>query len=295
MHPLKKDITNKIRLGIFISLGIALFTAGIYFIGVTRQMFTITFRVSGVFKDVGGLQAGNLVRFSGINVGTVESITIISDSSVRVDMRIDEKVREFIKKDAEAMIGSEGLLGNKILIITPGTRGAKGIENNDVIATNVPTSIDDIMRQLKATSDNAAHITGDLSQIVGTIRSGKGTIGKLLMDSTYLKVPIDNATHITEDLSEIVSTLRSGKGTLGKLLMDSTYLQIPIDNAIHITSDLKEIVESLRSGKGVAGRMLTDSTAAVTLDTTLVNLKEATYQMKYLLEKAKSSFLLWGF
>jgi phospholipid/cholesterol/gamma-HCH transport system substrate-binding protein len=292
---LKKDITNKIRLGIFISLGLALFTAGIYFIGATQQMFSSTFRVSGVFKDVSGLQAGNIVRFSGINVGTVESITIISDSSVRVDMRINDNVREFIKKDAEAIIGTEGLLGNKILIITPGTRGASVIENNDVLATSVPTSIDDIMRQLKTTSDNAAHITGDLSEIVGTIRSGKGTIGKLLMDSTYLKVPIDNATHITEDLSEIVGTLRSGKGTLGKLLMDSTYLQVPIDNAIHITNDLKEIVESLRSGKGVAGRILMDSTAAVSLDTTLLNLKEATFQMNYLLHQAKSSFLLWGF
>jgi hypothetical protein len=115
------------------------------------------------------------------------------------------------------------------------------------------------------------------------------------MDSTYLKIPIDNAMQITKDLSEIVSTLRSGKGTIAKLLMDSTYLQIPIDNAVHITSDLKEIVESLRSGKGVAGRMLMDSTSAVTLDTTLVNLKEGTYQLKLLLEKAKSSFLLWGF
>jgi phospholipid/cholesterol/gamma-HCH transport system substrate-binding protein len=292
---LKNKIASKIRLGIFVSLGIALFTAGIYFIGVTQQMFTSTFRISGVFKDVGGLQAGNIVRFSGINVGTAENIKIISDTSVRVDMRIDEKVRQFIKKDAEAIIGSEGLLGNKILIITPGTSGTKGIENNDFIATNVPVSIDDIISQLKTTSDNAAHITGDLSQIVGTIRSGKGTIGKLLMDSTYLKIPIDNATQMTKDLSEIVSTLHSGKGTMGKLLMDSTYLQIPIDNAIRATSDLSEIMKSVRSGQGLMGRMLMDSTTAVTLDTTLINLKEATYQMKRLMEKAKSSFLLWGF
>ncbi len=258
-------------------------------------MFTSTFRISGVFKDVGGLQAGNIVRFSGINVGTAENIKIISDTSVLVDMRIDEKVRQFIKKDAEAIIGSEGLLGNKILIITSGTSGTKGIENNDFIATNVPVSMDDIMNRLKTTSENAAHITDDLSHIVGTIRSGKGTIGKLIMDSTYLKTPIDNVTNMTKDLSEIVSTVRAGKGTIGKLLMDSTYLQIPIDNAIRATSDLREIVKSVRSGQGLMGRMLMDSTTAVTLDTTLINLKEATFQMKRLMERAKSSFLLWGF
>jgi phospholipid/cholesterol/gamma-HCH transport system substrate-binding protein len=291
----KKDIASKIRLGIFISIGIALFTAGIYFIGVTQQMFTGTFRISGVFRDVSGLQAGNIVRFSGINVGTIEHITIISDTSVRVDMRIDEKVREFIKKDAQAIIGSEGLIGNKILSITPGTSGMRKIENNDFIATIVPTNIDDILSQLKATTDNSAHITGDLSQIIGSIRSGKGTIGKLLMDSSYLKIPIDNATQITTDLAEIVGTVRSGKGTMGKLLMDSTYLQIPLENAIRATSDLSEIMKSVRSGQGLMGRMLMDSTTAVTLDTTLINLKEATFQMKRVMEKAKSSFLLWGF
>ncbi len=66
---MKKDTSNKIRLGIFISLGIAVFIVGIYFIGERQQLFRSTFRVSGVFKDVAGLQAGSNVRFSGINVG----------------------------------------------------------------------------------------------------------------------------------------------------------------------------------------------------------------------------------
>ena len=83
------------------------------------------FVLSGVFKDVAGLQAGNNVRFSGINVGTVENISIVSDTSVRVEILIDESTRKFIKKDAVASIGSEGLMGNKILIINPGTGGKR--------------------------------------------------------------------------------------------------------------------------------------------------------------------------
>lgn len=181
---MKKDTSNKIRLGIFISLGIAVFILGIYFIGERQQLFRSTFRVSGVFKDVAGLQAGNNVRFSGINVGTVENISVVSDTSVRVEILIDESTRKFIRKDAVASIGSEGLMGNKILIITPGTGGTMEIENNDTVETAQPINLDDILISLKAAIDNTSHITSDLSKITSNIQSGKGTIGRLLMDQS---------------------------------------------------------------------------------------------------------------
>src|SRR3990172_4748386 len=104
---MKKDTSNKIKLGIFISIGMTVFIIGIYFIGEGQQLFRSTFRISGVFKDVAGLQAGNNVRLSGVNVGVVDNIQIESDSSTRVEMLIDEDARMFIKKDAIAAIGSE--------------------------------------------------------------------------------------------------------------------------------------------------------------------------------------------
>ena len=146
---MKKDTSNKIRLGIFISLGIAVFIFGIYFIGERQQLFRGTFRVSGVFKDIAGLQAGDNVRLSGINVGTVENISIVSDTSVRVEIVIDESTRKFIKKDAVASIGSEGLMGNKILVITPGTGEKMEIENNDTLETVQPINMDDILDIIK--------------------------------------------------------------------------------------------------------------------------------------------------
>ncbi|MHB8853301.1 MAG: MlaD family protein [Ignavibacteriaceae bacterium] len=182
---MKIDTTKKIRLGIFISLGIAIFILGIYFIGEKQQLFRSTFRVSGVFKDVAGLQAGNNVRFSGINVGTVENISIVSDTSVKVEILIDESTRKFINKDAVASIGSEGLMGNKILIITPGTGEKMEIENNDTIETVQPINMDDILISLKTTIDNTSNITNDLSKITSNIQSGKGTIGRLLMDQSW--------------------------------------------------------------------------------------------------------------
>ncbi len=176
-----------IQLGVFITTGILLFTTGIYYIGQKKQLFNNNFRLSAVFKNVSGLQVGNNVRFAGINVGTVESIDIIADTAIQVNMIIDEETQTFIKTDAKAFIGSDGLMGNKIINIGPGTGKQQPIKNNDVIGTAPPIEIDQVWGQLKKTSDNAVIITNDLADIIKNIHSGKGTIGKLFMDTGLAK------------------------------------------------------------------------------------------------------------
>ncbi|MGE5846756.1 MAG: MlaD family protein, partial [Ignavibacteria bacterium] len=234
---MKKSISNKIRLGIFISAGIAVFITAIYFVGEKQQLFRSTFRLSGVFKDVAGLQAGNNVRFSGINIGTIENISIISDTSVKVEILIDESIRKFIKKDAVASIGSEGLMGNKTLIISPGTGGKEGIENNDTIATSLPIDMDDIILSLKTTIDNTSSITGDLSAIMHNVQSGKGTIGRLIMDKSW-----------RQNFDSTFSNLKEGSAGF-KTLMDKAHevdgillaIKSTIANTSRITDDLSKI------------------------------------------------------
>lgn len=182
---MKKNSGKDIRLGVFVSIGILLFIGGLYFVGKKQGMFSKTFAVSAVFNDVSGLRAGNNVRFSGINLGIIQSIDIITDTTVRVVMSLDENARRFIKVDARASIGSEGLMGNKIVSISPGTPGNKEIQNNGVLATNQPIDMDDILLKLSLTADNASTITGDMAEIMRNIREGKGTIGRLFMDSVY--------------------------------------------------------------------------------------------------------------
>jgi phospholipid/cholesterol/gamma-HCH transport system substrate-binding protein len=287
--------STHIKLGIFVTIGFILLAVAVYFISAKQQFFSKTFRISAIFGDVSGLQAGNNVRFAGVTVGLIASINIESDTTVRVDMLINEDASRFIKKDAVASIGSEGLMGNKIVIVTPGTANQPEIEEHDFVTTIPPLNFDRVLNKFKTTSDNVEHITADLADIVHSIRRGKGTIGQLLMDSTYLKQTRDNLTQITSDVVAISGSLRSGRTVMGKLLMDSTYLTIPINNAIRITSDLSDITASVRSGKGAAGRLLMDSATAFTLDTTLINVKKGTYQMEHRLEEARKSFLLWGF
>jgi phospholipid/cholesterol/gamma-HCH transport system substrate-binding protein len=181
---MKNKNGNTMKLGMFVSLSIALFIAGIYYVGQKQQLFNDTFHIVGVFKDISGLQVGNNVRFSGINVGIVEDIEQITDSTVKVSMLIDAKTKKFIKKNAKAIIGSDGLMGDKIVLITPGTTfGEQQISENDIIETAQQVNLDDILSKVKVSADNTAVISGQLSEIFVKINRGKGILGQLIQDS----------------------------------------------------------------------------------------------------------------
>ncbi|HVD99474.1 MAG TPA: MlaD family protein [Cytophagaceae bacterium] len=197
----KETKGNNIRLGIFVTVAVLLFIGAIYFLGQKQQLFSKTFHLVGVFKDIGGLQVGNNIRFSGINVGVVEDIEQISDSAVRVDMQIDESTRKFIKKDAQATIGSDGLMGNKILLIMPGAVSTQAVKDDDTIHTAPQVSMDQILANVKVTTDNTSKITADLSVVMNNIKEGKGTIGKLLMDST-----------MAENVGSAIVNIKQGAG-----------------------------------------------------------------------------------
>jgi len=190
---------SKVKLGVFVTLGIALFIVGIYFIGQKQRLFSSTFRIKAIYKDINGLQVGNNVRFAGIDVGTVDNIEIINDTSVQVDVLIDKDVKKFIKKDAVASIGSEGLMGNKLVNLSSGTPAQPIIENNDFIKTIDGNNIEQILSSVKIVADNAAVITGDLAEVINNVKNGNGSIGKLFMDST-----------MAGDLSSTMSNLKSG-------------------------------------------------------------------------------------
>jgi phospholipid/cholesterol/gamma-HCH transport system substrate-binding protein len=170
------------KLGMFVTIGVILLIGTIYFVGKQKNLFGSTFTLQSRFKTVTGLKVGNNVRFSGINVGTVSEIELITDSAVVVKFVIQEDVRRFIKTDAKASIGSDGLMGDKVLTVSPGTSSKTTVKDNATIASLSAIEIEDIMKGVKTTVDNAAVITNELAEFSYKINNGKGTLSKLLMD-----------------------------------------------------------------------------------------------------------------
>ncbi len=192
----------KIRLGLFIVIGIFIFAIAVYIIGRQKNLFDPVFRISTTFYNVSGLQVGNMVRFSGINVGTVDKIAIINDSTVQVDMLIKENVQKFIKSDSQVGIGSEGIIGDRILILSQGGGKAPKIQDGDELISSEPIETDEIIASLEITAHHAEAITKELAEMMVSINSGKGTIGRLIHDPS-----------IANDLSKTMDNLKaSSKG-----------------------------------------------------------------------------------
>lgn len=184
---MKKENNIRFRVGLFVVGGLVIFIIGIYLLGKQKNLFGTNFHVNAIFRDVGGLQVGNNVRFSGINVGTVESILFIRDTSVLVTMVVDGNVQKYLRKDSRAIIGAEGLMGDKLINILPGTEKAGQIVDNQTIRSAQSVSVDEILQRLKETTENTSLITGDLADIIDNIHQGKGTIGALVMDNSFAK------------------------------------------------------------------------------------------------------------
>ena len=177
----------KVRLGLFIAGGLMLFVMAVFIIGKQKNLFNPVFKLTTTFFNVSGLEVGSNIRFSGINVGTVDNIKIINDSTVRVDMLVLKKVQKFIKADSEAGIGSSGIIGDRILVITQGSNESPLAKDGQQIASNEPVETDAIMVSLQLTAGNAEIISQQLAEIMFNINSGNGTLGRLIQDSTIAK------------------------------------------------------------------------------------------------------------
>jgi phospholipid/cholesterol/gamma-HCH transport system substrate-binding protein len=161
-----------------------LFVIAIFIIGKQKNLFNPVYKLTTTFYNVSGLQVGNNIRFSGINVGTVDNIKIINDSTVQVDMLIRKNVQQFIKTDCQAAIGSAGIIGDRILVITQGSNDAPLAKDGQQIVSKEPVEPDAIMASLQITADNSVIISGQLAEILIKVNSGNGTLGRLIQDST---------------------------------------------------------------------------------------------------------------
>ncbi|MDR7212360.1 MlaD family protein [Flavobacterium piscis] len=200
------------KLGMFVTIGLLLFIMAIYFIGKQKNLFGSTFRITSSFKTVSGLEIGNNVRFSGINIGTVDEIRLVNDSTVVVGMVIKDDVREFIKTDAKASIGSDGLMGDKVLTISPGIKSQKVIENNGRIASLNGIEMNDIMKSVKKSMDNVGVISEELAIFSHSMNNGDGALARLVRDpgmANAMDNTISNLEKGTRGFSENMEAAKS--------------------------------------------------------------------------------------
>lgn len=200
-----KERNYKWKLGLFAVVTLVVAIGAIYYIGKQKNKFGSVFHLTALFNSVSGLKLGSNVRLGGIDIGTVDDIALVTDTSVQVQMILHKNVQKFIKKDAKASIGSEGLMGDKVVVISPGTSGQSMVAETDTLVSVQPIETDQILASLKTSADNAAVITSNLADISNRINHGQGALGKLLHDtslSSNISSTMKNLKKSSEGLSE---------------------------------------------------------------------------------------------
>ncbi len=288
-----KETMKNVRLGIFVLVGTAFLITALYLIGNKKNLFGSTFKISAEFYNVSGLMEGNNVRFSGIDVGTVESVEIVSDSSVKVVMVIEESIREFIKKNAIASVGTDGLMGNKLININSIKDHSESVEEGGMLQTLRPIEQDEMIRTLNATNENMKVITSNLRTITDRINS-KNTLWSILMDTIVaenvkasvvnIKMASNQSAILTGNLKNITEDVKNGKGSFGALIVDTSLYgnlkQIIVkfekisDTTAMISGNLSQITKDIKDGKGSAGIFLQDTTFIYNLNKSMVNIKD---------------------
>src|SRR5689334_4367905 len=231
---------NNIKLGVFVTAGLLLLILALYLIGRNRNLFGQNFLLKARFENVQGLTSGNNVRYAGIQVGTVKKVKILSDTLIEVTMLIEERMKPFIHKNDLASIGTDGLMGNRLINIIPAKDNAALVAENDILPIKRGADTETMLETLNKTNNNIALISQDLQQTVQRINSSKALWG-ILDDETLpenLRTSLLNIRKATgraevfaTDLQTIMSDVKNGKGSLGAILTD-TAIAIKLEEAI---------------------------------------------------------------
>lgn len=290
---------RSVIVGIFVFIGIAILVTGVLTLGGQQKKFVKAIQLKTVFNDIGGLQTGNNIWFSGVKVGTVKKINFYGDAQVEVEMNVEEAVVEFIRKDSKATLSSDGLIGNKIIVIYGGSTEAGQVEDGDRLVSVSPLNTDKMMETLQVNNENLVEITGNLKVLTGKIAEGKGIVGAAMTDSLLadnfkaIMVNLDraaaNSNKVVNDLNAFTAKLNQKGYLFNDLVTDTTIvkelkasmssLNATAANAQQLTQELQKVSEKFNSTDNSVGMLLNDPEFAESLRSTLENTDSATYNL----------------
>lgn len=306
---------RSITVGVFVLLGVAVFVIGILTLGGQQKSFVKSIHISSIFNDVSGLKKGNNVWFSGVKVGTIKNIKFTGLQQVDVEMSIEAASQPYIHSNAAVRISSDGLIGNKIIVIDGGSPQAPIIQDGAILQSEKILSTDDVLKTLQQNNQNLLAITTDFKQLSKQILAGKGTVGTLLADSTMgnqlkqtmrnLQAATQNAAKMSSQLNSFSNKMNTKGGLADNLLTDTitfnriresvNRLKETADNASMLTDNLNKASNKLNTTDNALGVLLNDPKAAVKVQTTIDYLQQSSVKLNDDLEAVQHNFLLRGF
>ena len=315
---MSKRTFSNIKLGVFVVAGLLFLILLLYMIGRNKNLFGSSFELKARFQNVQGLRPGNNVRFSGIEAGTVKKIRILNDTMIEVVMLIDTKMEKFIRKNAVAAIGTDGLMGNKLVNISASNQPSDLVEDGDILQAQRTYDTNDMMQTLAKTNNDVAIIAKEMKNTIQRINTSKA-VWEILNDKTLpqnlrtslanVKAATVKANEMVNNLNSVIMDVKNGKGSLGAILTDTSFaknlneaiekIKSVGDDADNLAEEIntatKNIHNEVMNGKGPATALLKDSAMVKNINTSLDNIQKGTDNFNQVMEALKHNFLLRGY
>ncbi|MBK7980384.1 MAG: MCE family protein [Ignavibacteriae bacterium] len=267
------------KLGLFIFIGTVLLVIAIFLVGSKESLFTNSIYIKTYFDNVEGLRTGAAVRLNGLNVGSVSDIRLmeVNQYKVEVTMRISKDIKEFIRLDSEAGIETEGIIGSKIVIITPGSKENATIDDGGVILSKAPVNMSQIISETQNIMGYMKDLTKDLSGVLSKVNSGEGTIGQLVNDKQLYTETVTIVKSADVALKTMVERLDRMSGFIIGL---GTSVEDIVGNVDSAAIDLRNLISKIENGEGALGALIADESVYDSIKTIISNLTQTTQNAK---------------
>jgi phospholipid/cholesterol/gamma-HCH transport system substrate-binding protein len=226
---------SDVKVGIFVLMGILLSGVVVFLIGSERRLFSSSVEYTTRFGDVQGLSKGAPVRMGGVRIGQVIDVSYgdATDPSVHVVLEVVKEDAPRIRSDSVARVTDKGLLGDKMIIITPGTKGERLPPGGDIPSEDPKDfmgRVDKIAEQAEATMRDVSTVAGELADenLHKDIRESAHSLNVLLKQLTEgdgypqrlinSKEEADRISRVVDGLDEasveVTATLREVRGAV---------------------------------------------------------------------------------
>jgi len=315
---MKKQTASNIKLGLFVTAGIAFLIITLYMIGKNRNIFGGNYKIKARFHNIQGLQNGNNVRYAGMDVGTVNEINMINDTVIEVELLINNRMKQVIRKNAVAFIVTDGLVGDKVLNITPGDGLSDFATENDMIVSRRTFETEDMISKLEKTNENVSVISDSVLSFMRGIQDPKG-VGGIIRNQKIagdiqsgihdLQIMSENLKKTSYHFSQMINEIKKGEHGIGKFIMhsdisektDSLYeafnnVSENLNEGItQLRDNLDSINRKIQYGSGTVAMLLNNEEAEATIREILANVEKGTDNFNQNMEALQHNIFFRGY
>jgi ABC-type transport system involved in resistance to organic solvents, periplasmic component len=248
---------DELKVGALIIAALAIVVIAVVKLGEAASLFAERYELVTLLGNASGLREGGSVTVAGQLAGTVEHIELLppdgdTTRNLRVVMELDESLRQQVRLDSRVKLKSLGLLGDKVLDISPGTPRYAALSAGDTVPSLPSVDYEQVIEQASTAVGDLVLLTHDLRTITEGMSRGEGTMGQLLTNRSLY----DQLTTTLTGVNALLARVQKPTGTLGRLMDDPSLY----DHLSSVTVQLDTVLRQMRSTSGTFGRLLYDDT-----------------------------------